>query len=143
MESKNNKSNLPSENENRKDMNENARKADTNNERVSDPSQNEKKHSSAASIDSIISGATDAVHSRTHSADWGNTGTNISYEGPKAPGSGGSVGTGEASGQDAVHSTINTNSEYDAAREGRANEDDVNDEDGPAYDGQESERDII
>jgi len=143
MENKNNQSNLPSENENRKDMNENARKADTNNERVSDPSQNEKKHSSAASIDSIISGATDAVHSRMSQETWGNTGSNISYEGPTAPGSGGSVGTGDASGQDAVHSTINTNSEYDAAREGSTNEDKINDEDGPAYDGQEGERDII
>lgn len=140
----NNQSKLPSENQNRKDMNENARKTDASDERASNPSSNEqKKHSSAASIDSIISGATDAVHSRMSQEMWGNTGSNISYEGPTAPGAGGSVGTGNASGQDAVQGTINTNSEYDAAREGSTNESKINDEDGPAYDSQESERDII
>lgn len=44
-----------------------------------------------------------------------NTGTNISYEGPTAPGAGGSVGTGYASGKSAVDPTISTTSEEDEA----------------------------
>ncbi len=75
--------------------------------------QKEKKHSSVASINSIITGATGAVHSRHSHESWGNTGTNISYEGTTAPGSGGSVGTGQASGSDATGASINTAGEND------------------------------
>ena len=45
-----------------------------------------------------------------------NTGTNISYEGATSPGGGGSVGSGYASGQNAVEETIHTNSDYEQNR---------------------------
>lgn len=48
--------------------------------------------------------------------DLANTGTNISYEGATAPGSGGSVGTGYSSGKPAVDPTISTDSDYERAR---------------------------
>lgn len=52
-------------------------------------------------------------HSR-HSSGYANTGTNISYEGPTAPGSGGCVGTGYASGsgKDAIGENLRTESDY-------------------------------
>ncbi len=44
-----------------------------------------------------------------------NTGTNISYEGPTAPGAGGSEGTGYTSGQSNTGQTISTDSDYEQA----------------------------
>lgn len=66
----------------------------------------EKKQTSAAGLDSIISSPTGNVRARHKTGTWGNTGTNISYEGQTAPGGMGSVGTGEASGQDATGARI-------------------------------------
>lgn len=65
-----------------------------------------KSRSSAASIDAIISSPTENVHARRSGAShrMANTGTNISYEGPTAPGGGGSVGTGYSSGHSATGS---------------------------------------
>jgi hypothetical protein len=68
---------------------------------------------SAANLDSIMRSATDAARSHRHHTTWSNTGTNISYEGPTAPGAGGSVGTGMASGQDAVGARIITDDALD------------------------------
>lgn len=72
--------------------------------------EGEHKHFSAAQLDSLISSPTAAVHARHHQSSHGthlaDTGTNISYEGQTAPGGGGSVGTGEASGQSATGSSI-------------------------------------
>ena len=68
----------------------------------------EKKHSSAASLDSIITSATNAVQSRHSTATHGTTGTNISYDGATPPGGGGSVGTGFASGQESTGADTNT-----------------------------------
>ncbi len=48
------------------------------------------------------------------------TGTNTSYEGPTAPGAGGSAGSGYTSGQSGVDSSITTDSDYDQAREGKS-----------------------
>lgn len=51
-------------------------------------------------------------HVEAHSnSGLANTGTNISYEGATAPGAGGSVGTGYASGKEAAGETIRTTSE--------------------------------
>jgi hypothetical protein len=50
-----------------------------------------------------------------------NTCTNISYEGATAPGSGGSVGTGYASGKSAVDPSITTDPDYDKANVGGTN----------------------
>lgn len=78
--------------------------------------QQQRKHSSgnAANIDAIINSPTEAVRSRhTTGANYANTGTNISYEGATAPGSGGSAGTGQASGQDATGARISAEDEND------------------------------
>jgi hypothetical protein len=83
----------------------------------------------AALYDAIIGSATDNVRSHTHHHDTlGNTGTNISYEGPTAPGSGGSAGTGYASGQDAVGARTSTNSEYEEGRVAHPKKKDDDDE---------------
>jgi hypothetical protein len=70
----------------------------------------ERRHVSAAQLDALISSPTNAVHARHHQGLHGqhlaDTGTNISYEGATAPGGGGSVGTGQASGQSATGSSI-------------------------------------
>lgn len=73
----------------------------------SDSQRQEHRHVSAAQLDALITSPTNAVHARHHSGrHHGDTGTNISYEGQTAPGAGGSVGTGEASGQSATGSSI-------------------------------------
>jgi hypothetical protein len=54
-----------------------------------------------------------------HTEDLASTGTNVSYEGPTAPGAGGSVGTGYASGQAATGASIASSSDYDQAAIGR------------------------
>ncbi len=78
-----------------------------------------KKSGSAANLDGIIGSPTENVRSRRSSADWSNTGTNISYEGNTAPAGGGSVGTGQSSGKEAVDPTINANDAYDYVSSGR------------------------
>ena len=82
--------------------------------------QNKQHQSSgnAANIDAIIGSPTDAARAHRHTDQWSNQGTNISYEGATAPGGGGSVGTGQASGQDAVGARISSNDEYDHAMAG-------------------------
>jgi hypothetical protein len=75
--------------------------------------EGEKKHSSAASINSIITGATGAVKGRMHTDTLGNTGTNVSYEGPTSTSP---VGTGYNSGQSGTGSRISTSDSYDDAR---------------------------
>ena len=57
---------------------------------------------------------------RAHSGDGmlAKTGTNVVYEGATAPGGGGSVGTGYASGKQAVDATISTNSDFAQNRGG-------------------------
>jgi hypothetical protein len=76
-----------------------------------------KSRSSVASINAIISSATENVHARRSGASHrlANTGTNISYEGPTAPGGGGSVGTGYSSG----HSATGSGSRNDPAESAR------------------------
>lgn len=54
-----------------------------------------------------------------NSGDLANTGTNVSYEGPTAPGAGGSAGTGFTSGQADTGSTLATSSDYDQAAVGK------------------------
>ncbi len=51
--------------------------------------------------------------------DLAQTGTNISYEGPTAPGGGGSAGSGYTSGQSGADTSISTDSDYDQAAIGR------------------------
>jgi hypothetical protein len=68
-----------------------------------------------------------------------NTGTNISYEGPTSPGSGGSVGTGYSSGKPAVEPKISTDSDYDRARVEKDNNEQVSNEN----DKHDEEKDII
>lgn len=77
--------------------------------------KNKKKSGSAANIDAIIQSPTDAARARRHTDTWSNQGTNISYEGATAPGGGGSVGTGQASGQDAVGARIRSSDPYEHA----------------------------
>jgi hypothetical protein len=66
------------------------------------------------------------------SGDLANTGTNVSYEGPTAPGAGGSAGTGYTSGQADTGSTLTTSSDYEQAAIGKhfdkAEGDDIADE---------------
>jgi hypothetical protein len=87
--------------ENRKDQNKDAQKPADNQQ------GKKKKHVSALEAASLARSATERVshHSNEGLAD---TGTNISYEGPTAPGGGGSVGTGYASGQSAAGEEIRT-----------------------------------
>lgn len=67
-------------------------------------------------INGIITSPTEHVRSTLHhQGDWSNTGTNTSYEGTTAPGGGGSVGTGQGSGQSATGATITTSSSYENA----------------------------
>ena len=79
----------------------------------------EEAAANAANLDAIIGGATNAARSNRHSDTLSNTGTNISYEGNTAPAGGGSVGTGQASGQDAVGATITTSDKHDHATRSR------------------------
>jgi hypothetical protein len=83
--------------------------------KVQDTPKKKTRRVTAATLDAIINSPVQAVRSHLHRGDWSHTGTNISYEGTTAPGSGGSVGTGEASGQDAVGARISTRDESDFA----------------------------
>ena len=90
-----------------------------------------RKSGTVASINNIINSPTDAVRSHHHTDTLGNTGTNISYEGATAPGGGGSVGTGQSSGQDAVGAKISTSNENDSATgHSKETEDEGNAEEG-------------
>jgi hypothetical protein len=71
-------------------------------------------HNNALYAASMGRPATAAVNPH-NTSDLANTGTNISYEGPTAPGSGGSAGTGYTSGQAATGATISTGSDFDQA----------------------------
>jgi hypothetical protein len=71
-----------------------------------------------------------------------NTGTNISYEGATAPGAGGSVGSGYASGKSAAESSISTDSDYDQARIAKENKDEKEDTSAP-FNEHDEEKDII
>jgi hypothetical protein len=76
-----------------------------------------KKGGSALAAASLGRAATGQV--RAHSAatnGLASTGTNVSYEGATAPGSG--VGTGYSSGQSAVGETFSANSDYEQNRGG-------------------------
>lgn len=77
-----------------------------------------KKHNSALAAASLGRAATAQV--RAHSGDGmlAKTGTNVVYEGATAPGGGGSVGTGYASGKQAVDATISSNSDFTQNRGG-------------------------
>jgi len=77
-----------------------------------------KKHSSALKAASLGRSATQQVTSRSGEGALAMTGTNVSYEGATAPGAGGSVGTGYASGKQAVDATISANSDYEQNRGG-------------------------
>jgi hypothetical protein len=85
----------------------------------------ERKHrsSTAAEIDGIINSPTEAARSHRHTDQWSNQGANISYEGATSPGGGGSVGTGYASGQDAVGARVSANDESDFAAHNHTTED--------------------
>lgn len=71
------------------------------------PAQNQQKSNGGGLNTNLIDlaggrSATDHVRSQLAGGNMGSTGTNISYEGPTAPGAGGSVGSGYASGQSAA-----------------------------------------
>lgn len=113
MEHKNRK-NMPQQGE--RDLNE--RQSDNLNiEKTANQEQKKgpQRHGSGSAerLDSIISSPTQNVRARHTGNTWSNTGTNISYEDQTAPGAGGSVGTGQASGQNATDSRINTGSDYE------------------------------
>lgn len=93
------------------DNQENKDKKSTDNNKE----QHKKKHNSALAAAAIGRSATAQVDPHSNSG-LANTGTNISYEGPTAPGAGGSVGTGYASGKEATGETISSNSDYDQNR---------------------------
>lgn len=78
----------------------------------------------AAALDSVIGSPTENVRAKRSDATWSNTGTNISYEGQTAPAGGGSVGTGESSGQSATGSSINAANEYESGRLGHTEDKD-------------------
>jgi len=80
-----------------------------------DKMSGEEGAANAANLDAIIGGATNAARSNRHTDTLSNTGTNISYEGNTAPAGGGSVGTGQASGQDAVGARLTTSDKHDHA----------------------------
>lgn len=77
-----------------------------------------KKGGSALLAASVARSATAQAHHHTKAGGFASTGTNVSYEGATAPGAGGSVGTGYASGQEATGTTIHTNSDYEENRGG-------------------------
>jgi hypothetical protein len=77
-----------------------------------------KRKVSALSAAAVGRSATAQVDHHSN-AGLANTGTNISYEGATAPGAGGSVGTGYASGKEATGETIATNSDFEQNRGGK------------------------
>jgi hypothetical protein len=77
-----------------------------------------KKHNSALAAASLGRSATAQVTAHSGEGALAMTGTNVSYEGATAPGAGGSVGTGYASGKQAVDATISANSDFAQNRGG-------------------------
>ena len=77
-----------------------------------------KKHSSALKAASLGRSATGQVMHHSGEGALAMTGTNVIYEGATAPGAGGSVGTGYASGKQAVDATISANSDFEQNRGG-------------------------
>lgn len=128
MENKNRK-NMPQQGERdlieRQSEKSNVEKA-ANKEQQNGPSRH---GGSAERLDSIISSPTQNVRSRHAGNTWSNTGTNISYEDQTAPGAGGSVGTGQASGQNATDSRINTGSDYERGEVSRKHDVEPNERD--------------
>lgn len=76
------------------------------NESNKDPNQETPKRVTPDQINAVINGATGNVRSRRSTDEWSNTGTNVSYNDATAPGGGGAVGTGQASGQSATGASI-------------------------------------
>jgi len=72
-----------------------------------------KRRLTKAEVDAITPNPTNVVRSRKHRDTLAGTGTNISYEGATAPGGGGSVGTGNSSGQNATGSKISSDNAND------------------------------
>jgi len=86
-------------------------------ENQSNSNEDKKKGGSALRAASMGRSATEQVDPHSNSG-LANTGTNISYEGATAPGAGGSVGSGYASGKAADDETISSNSDYTQNRGG-------------------------
>ena len=122
---------------------------DTYTDKPTDEATDKKKkggiHNNALYAASMGRPATAQVdpHSNRGYAD---TGTNISYEGPTAPGGGGSVGSGYASGKSAIEANIATDSDFDRARVEKDNREET-DSDKKSGSGEnakhDEERDII
>lgn len=89
-------------------------------------------HNNALYAASMGRSATAAVNPHNDNSGLEQTGTNPGYEGPLAPGAGGSVGTGYASGQSAANPTIRTDSDYDMTRMGHSNEEEEGTADRPS-----------
>lgn len=99
---------------------------------ASDESKEESKekkggiHNNALYAASMGRAATAQVNPHDNSG-LAQTGTNVSYEGPTAPGGGGSAGTGYGSGQSATGSTTITTEDYDKGGTTRKKEENTDD----------------
>ncbi len=71
-----------------------------------------KRHRRIIATAAVAHSATAQVRRRSGGDLLASTGTNVSYEGATAPGAGGSVGTGYASGQPATGEKITVNSDF-------------------------------
>jgi hypothetical protein len=87
-------------------------------EKMDEKSQKTKKKKGSSLLAATTARSATAQVSRHDTSGLANTGTNISYEGATAPGAGGSVGRGYASGKEAVGETLRTNSDYEQNRAG-------------------------
>ena len=127
---KEDKSQIPADDNAREVPREDAAKMTPLNAEEQEQKDNEKhqerRHSSAASINAIITSPTNAVRSRRHTDTLGNTGNNTSYEGPTSNAAG---GTGYNSGQSATGETIRTTTGYDAAGMGHHKKHDEEEDD--------------
>lgn len=99
----------------RNDKGENPRNKKDQGPEKKDPKKKKGHHSSATYAAGMARSASAQV-SHHSDRDLASTGTNISYEGATAPGSGGSAGTGYTSGKEGVGEKIRTDSDYDQAR---------------------------
>ena len=96
---------------------------DRNNPKGEDENKSSQKKNGSSALQAASMGRSATAQVDAHSnSGLANTGTNISYEGPTAPGAGGSVGIGYASGKEATGEKIATNTDYDKNRGGRATE---------------------
>jgi len=75
-----------------------------------------KKTGGALAAAAVGRAATAQVHRHSKAGNYAETGTNVSYEGATAPGSG--MGTGYTSGQAATGAKITANSDFDQNRGG-------------------------